>query len=134
MRTILLLGAVSFSLCSYAQQEGIQTTQPTIDPNQKTPTVQYKGATHTEVRRNSTVTISKRPGQPQRTHDTAYYNEEIAKIDAHIASIDTKITHVNANPTEQAAAQQDGWFQQMEQIKSDLNAKKTVLIQKRDNL
>lgn len=113
-----------------------QQTEPEITPAQS-PTnmhAEYKGTTTTEVTQSRTVTISKRPGQPQQTHDVAYYNAEIAKVDAQIAAIDTKIAHVNNTPSEKALAEQNGWFQDMEQIKLDLNQKRATLVQKRDNL
>ena len=106
----------------------------TPQPVQGTPTAQFKGTTTTTANQSNSVTISKKPGEPQRVHDVAYYDEEIAKIDAHIAAIDVKIATVNSDPTEQALAQQNGWFQNMNNIKAELNQKKAELIQLRDNL
>mmetsp|Transcript_4383 Transcript_4383/g.5854 ORF Transcript_4383/g.5854 Transcript_4383/m.5854 type:complete len:137 (-) Transcript_4383:728-1138(-) len=132
MKTLITTVAIMSAAMAFGQQEG--TVQPTVEPVQGTPSAQYKGATHTEVSQSRTVTISKRPGQAQRVHDVAYYNEEIAKVDAQIAAIDSKIAHVNATPSELAIAQQNGWFQQMDQTKIDLNQHRAELVEKRDNL
>ena len=131
MKTLLTAGFLLSTAVAFCQQ-----TEPEITPAQS-PTkmhAEYKGTTTTKVSQNRTVTISKRPGQPQQTHDVAYYNAEIAKVDAQIAAIDTKIAHVNNTPSEKALAEQNGWFQDMEQIKLDLNQKRATLVQKRDNL
>ena len=55
-------------------------------------------------------------------------------MDAHIAAIDAKIGHVNADPAEKALAEQNGWFQEMDQIKQELNQRRATLVLKRDNL
>lgn len=46
------------------------------------------------------------------------------RIDAHIENINSKIAMVNSNPTEQAAANESGWFEDMEGIKVGLNNRK----------
>ncbi|MCR9173067.1 MAG: hypothetical protein NXI10_11270 [bacterium] len=131
MKTLLTAGLLLFSAVAFCQQTGTEIT-PTQAPSKMH--AEYRGATHTEVKQSQSVTISKRPGQPQQTHDAAYYNQEIAKVDAHISAIDAKIAHVNSIPSEKALAEQNGWFQQMDQIKLELNQKRATLIQKRDNL
>lgn len=130
MKTLLTAGMLVCTCVAFSQQ--IQQVTPAEPPS--TMQSQYKGTTTTEVTQNRSVTISKRAGQPQQTHDVAYYNEEIAKVDTHIAAIDAKIAHVNSIPSEQALAQQNGWFQQMDQIKLELNQKRATLVQERDNL
>jgi hypothetical protein len=82
------------------------------------------------VSTSKTVTISKRAGEPQRVHDQAYYVQEIALIDNNLSAIDQKIAFVNGNPQEKLNAQSNGWFQQMEDIKTQLNTKKTDLQEK----
>lgn len=130
MKTLLSAGILLCAGFGYSQQ-----TKPTPIEQGATPIrAEYKGATHTEVKQSKAVTISKKAGEPQRVHNVAYYNEEIAKVDAHIEAIDAKITHVNADPTEKAKAEQDGWFQQMDQIKQELNQRRATLVLKRDNL
>lgn len=130
MKTLLSAGILLCAGIGYGQQ-----TEPTPVEQGTTPIrAEYKGATHTEVSQSKAVTISKKAGEPQRVHDETYYNEEIAKVDAHVAAIDTKIAHVNADPTEKALAEQNGWFQQMDQIKQELNQRRATLVLKRDNL
>ncbi len=116
---------------AFCQQTGTEVTPAESSTKMH---AEYKGTTTTTVRQNQSVTISKRPGQPQQTHDVAYYNEEIAKVDTQIAAIDSKIAHVNSVPSEKALAEQNGWFQQMDQIKLNLNQQRATLVQKRDNL
>jgi len=93
-------------------------------------TVQPKPISTKEVHKNTTVTISKRGNNPQRIHNQAYYQEEIAKIDNNIAAIDQKVALVNADPQEKLSAEANGWFQDMENIKNDLLIKKTTLQEK----
>ena len=63
-----------------------------------------------------------------------YTQEEIDKIDTNIAAIDQKVAHVNANPQEKQNAEANGWFQDMENIKSELLVKKTALLEKQAKL
>ena len=49
---------------------------------------------------------------------------EILRIDSHIESINSKVTSVNADPSEQAIANESGWFEDMEAIKIGLNNRK----------
>src|SRR5690606_28819903 len=74
-----------------------------------------------------TTTISIRAGESQVTHDNDYYQNEIDRIDHHIAMIDEKISFVNNSPEEKHKALDLGWFDQMEAIKSDLLGKKIAL-------
>lgn len=93
-----------------------------------TPTAVERKAIPTKMaRKSNSVTISKRAGEPQRVHDAAYYVQEIAVIDNNLSAIDQKIAFVNGNPQEKLNAESNGWFQQMEDIKTQLNAKKTDL-------
>jgi uncharacterized protein YdeI (BOF family) len=87
-----------------------------------------------EVVKNKPITISKRAGEPQRVHNQAYYQEEIAKIDTHITAIDTKVNHVNNDPAEKQAAEANGWFVQMSEIKQNLQLKRAKLVEKMNNL
>jgi len=135
MKTILFL-TVSFCT-TYAfgqEQKEVQSPTQKVEPITKKPTAQAKEANYNEVRRNKAVTISKKAGEPQQVHNKAYYDAEIAKIDARIAAIDTKIAHVNATPSEKAYAEQNGWFTQMEEAKTELNQRRATLVAKRDNL
>jgi len=130
MKTLLSAGFLLCAGIGYSQQ-----TEPTPVEQGATPIrAEYKGATHTEAKQSKAITISKKAGEPQRVHDVAYYNEEIAKVDAHITAIDAKIGHVNADPAEKALAEQNGWFQEMDQIKQELNQRRATLVLKRDNL
>ncbi len=122
---------------SYAQETPTNSSElPVVNPAPvENVRAEERKAVRTEVRQNgSAVTISKRPGEAQRTHDLAYYNEEIAKIDAHVNAIDAKIALVNADPTQKAEAQANGWFEDMDRIKSELAVKRADLVTKRDNL
>lgn len=131
MKTLLIAGFLLSAGVVMCQQTGTEV-KPAESPTKMH--AEYKGTTTTVAKQSRAVTISKRPGQAQRTHDVAYYNEEISKVDAHIAAIDTKIAHVNNTPSEKALAEQNGWFQEMDQIKLELNQKRATLVQKRDNL
>jgi len=92
--------------------------------------------THSNVRSssNGTVTISKKAGQEQQTHDLSYYNREITRVEKHIAAIDTKVANVNADNEKKSEADSAGWFKQMENIKKELEIERSELIEKRDNL
>ena len=133
MKITLLIPMMLSAFFVFSQEE-VKTEKPIIPTMQKTENVRFKGATHTEVRQNKSVTISKKAGEAQCIHDAAYYNEEIEKIDTRIASINTKVAHVNATPSEKAYAEQNGWFEQMEQAKEELMQRRETLIAKRDNL
>lgn len=124
--------ALTMLLCGFSAVAQEQT--PTVQPTPSNPQASYNNGRSSEVRKNKSVTISKRAGEPQRTHDAAYYDEEIAKIDSHIASIDTKVAYMNADPTRKAQAEANGWFDDMDQIKSDLETKRADLVTKRNNL
>lgn len=131
MKTLLTAGfllSAGVVICQQPEPE----VKPIESPTPVHP--EFKGTTTTVTTQSRAVTVSKRPGEAQRTHDVAYYNEEIAKIDAHVAAIDAKIAHVNNTPSEKVLAEQNGWFQEMDQIKLDLNQKRATLVQKRDNL
>lgn len=96
-----------------------------------TPTTVEPQAIPTKVvNKSKTVTISKRAGEPQRVHDEAYFIQEIAVIDNNLSAIDQKIAYVNGNSQEKLNAESNGWFQQMEDIKTQLNTKKTDLQEK----
>lgn len=132
MRTILTAVMLVGANLALGQQE--TTELKSVEPIKKTEHAEFKGATHSEVNQSKSVTISKKPNQAQRVHDVAYYNEEIAKIDAQITAIETKVAHVNATPSEQTIANQNGWFQKMDLSKQELNQRRAILVQKRDNL
>ena len=51
-------------------------------------------------------------------------------IDNNLSTIDQKIAFVNGNPQEKLKAQLNGWFQQMDEIKTQLNTKKIDLQEK----
>lgn len=135
-KTLLVLTTAMLSQFAISQEEiGTQKETPSINPQRIDSTAaRVKPVSHYETRKSTTTTISKRPGQPQRTHDVAYYNEEISKIDAHVASINTKIEYMNADPQRKSEAEANGWFQQMEEIKQSLSLKRAELVTKRDNL
>lgn len=133
-----LLAALSLIACftTFSQEEvnpalrnsraSEQSPAPTTAQPNQTPTK--------EVHKNTTVTISKRANRPQRVHNHAYYQEEIDKIDNNIAAIDQKIAHVNADAQEKLKAESNGWFQDMENIKSELLVKKNALLEKQAKL
>ena len=76
---------------------------------------------------NKSTTISIRAGEPQVTHDEAYFLNEIAKIDNQISAINQKIAIITNDPVEAANAEASGWFDDMETIKSELEAKKSAI-------
>ena len=63
-------------------------------------------------------------------HDNSYYKEEVKKIEANILAIDKKMASVNANPSEKIKATESGWFEDMDNIKRRLNAKKKIYLGK----
>lgn len=79
---------------------------------------------------NKSVTISKKAGEAQRVHDASYYQEEIAKIDNQISSINTKIQLVQNDPQENTLAEHNNWYAQMDEIKNQLLAKKNLYLVK----
>ena len=114
-------------------QEEVNPTVRTNGASEQSPiptAVERKAIPTKEVRKSNSVTISKRAGEPQRVHDAAYYTQEIAVIDNNLSAIDQKIAFVNGNPQEKLNAESNGWFQQMEDIKTQLNKKKTDLQEK----
>ncbi len=135
MKTILiLLTAILLSQNSYSQvQSQPETPASNAKSIENAKTIEYTGRT-TETRKKSAVTISKRAGENQVTHDQAYYNAEIAKIDAHAQAIDEKIAYVNADNQRKADAQANGWFDDMDRIKEELATKRAELVVKRNNL
>lgn len=128
---MLMVSGVSFSQVTPATTQEL----PAINPTRvETEGPRVKPVASQEIRKSSTVTISKRPGEEQRTHDAAYFNEEIAKIDLHLNAIDTKIESVNADPVQKSEAEANGWFDDMNRIKSELALSRSELVSKRDNL
>ena len=79
---------------------------------------------------NKTQTISKRAGEPQVVHDENYYSLEIAKIDQHISAIEQKTAYINSIPEEKSLAENNGWFIQMANVKTQLMEKRKVLVTK----
>ena len=59
--------------------------------------------------------------------DTVDILQKITQIDDHINAINIKINYINNDPTEKALAESTGWFDQMNQIKSDLEERKVLL-------
>lgn len=131
MKTLLTVGLMLTTYAAISQQS-VEPLQPVESPTKMH--AEYKSTTHSQANQSQSVTISKTPGQPQVVHDVNYYNAQIAKVDAQIMAIEAKVTHVNNTPSEKAIAEQNGWFQQMEQVKLELNQRRTTLVQKRDNL
>lgn len=78
-------------------------------------------------------TISKRAGEDQITHNQNYYLQEIEKINQNLIAIEKKSEFINNSPEEKELAENNGWFQQMEQIKIQLLEKRTMLQDKMNN-
>ncbi len=76
---------------------------------------------------NKSTTISIRAGESQVTHDNAYFLNEIAKIDNQISAINQKIAIINNDPIEAEKATNQGWFEDMDRIKAELEAKKATI-------
>ena len=76
---------------------------------------------------NKSTTISIRAGESQVTHDNAYFLNEIAKIDNQISAINQKIAIINNDPIEAEKAANQGWFEDMDRIKAELEAKKATI-------
>jgi uncharacterized membrane protein len=66
----------------------------------------------------------------QHLHDKAYFQEQLNSVDYMLQAIDDKINYVNSNPEEKTIATQNGWFQQMQDNKIELQSKRAELIQK----
>lgn len=115
--------ACSFCTALNAQEEKPERAILVAQPESLVATPQGGSKTITE----KTTTISVRAGESQVTHDNQYYQNEITKIDRHIEMIDQKIAFVNSSPEEKQKAIDSGWFDQMDETKADLNAKKTAL-------
>lgn len=134
MKTLLFLTATCCAIHAFGQQQETTEINTTAPKELKSETSSVSKVNTREQSINKTVTISKKAGQPQQVHDRAYYDNEIAGIDARIEAIDAKIAHVNATPSEKAIAEQNGWFTQMEDTKTELNQRRATLVAKRDNL
>tara|TARA_R110002072_G_scaffold67521_3_gene165579 strand:- start:4106 stop:4504 length:399 start_codon:yes stop_codon:yes gene_type:complete len=126
VKTIILFLAISSF--SFSQEK----KELKIDKTQTSPVSKSKeGISVTKENSSSKPqTISKRAGQPQRVHDNSYYKEEVKKIEANILAIDKKMASVNANPSEKIKATESGWFEDMDNIKRRLNAKKKIYLGK----
>jgi hypothetical protein len=107
---------VTVNLC--AQEESTST------PTGATSTNISSSDWHSDNAINGTVSISKKANEPQVIHNRAELENEILRIDSHIESINSKVTSVNADPSEQAIANESGWFEDMEAIKIGLNNRK----------
>lgn len=64
-------------------------------------------------------TISVRKGQPQQVHDKAYYEQQIKDIDELLKAIEVKIAAVKSDEEENQVAMQNGWYNNMEQVKTE---------------
>lgn len=122
---------------------GFSFSQEVEYPGKDTKQVQIKQATATPVSNTNSrvssgskgsVTISKKAGEEQQTHDLSYYNREIQRVEKHIEAIDLKVANVNADGEKRSEAVASGWFKQMEDIKNELQQERSELIEKRDNL
>lgn len=116
---------VSLSVSLNAQENRQERINSDNQP--QTTTAKPKVVTKSTDWNNEPKTISIRAGESQITHDRNYYENEIAKIDSQIAAINTKIDIVQANPEEKALANESGWFNDMDNIKNQLEAKKLEL-------
>ena len=124
--------------CAAFSQENVGSDVRSDEKKELSPkptTVQHEAIPTKEKRVSSgSVTISKKAGEPQKVHDAAYYQNEIAIIDNNINAIDQKVAWVNNNPQEKQQAEANGWFDNMEKIKQELITKKSTLQQKLANL
>lgn len=82
---------------------------------------------HSENSRDGVVSISKRRNEPQVVHNKAYFENEIVRIDNHILAINAKIETLNNDPELKSKALDAGWFDDMEQIKNELEVQKTQI-------
>lgn len=134
MRTLLLvIVSISIGLSVFAQEPVSNEVRNEKSPS-SLPSSEGPVSTTQEVKKNASVTISKRPGEEQKIHDAAYFDAEIAKIDAQIVAMNSKIATVNADPNEKALAENSGWFEDMERIKERLNIKRSDLLEQRSKL
>lgn len=123
-----LLCFTAFTFCLNAQEkQDINTRINKVDNSTQPLKSKSNSGSVSKVAQNKPVTISKKAGESQVVHNDAYYQNEIAKIDNHIASINTKIAYVNADPVEKANATASGWFEDMNLYKSKLIAQKELL-------
>ena len=123
-----LLCFIAFAFCLNAQEkQDINTRINKVDNSTQPLKSKSNSGSVSKVAQNKPVTISKKAGESQVIHNDAYYHNEIAKIDNHIASINTKIAYVNADPVEKANATASGWFEDMNLYKSKLIAQKELL-------
>ena len=114
---------VSIGVYSIGQEDIQKRVTSQVQPA----TVSPQSHTITKSVTGTSTTISIRPGESQITHDNAYYQNEIVKIDAQISSINTKIFLVNSDPQEKVLATDSGWFSDMENIKSELENKRAEI-------
>jgi len=73
------------------------------------------------------ITISKKAGEEQVVHDEIYIQNELSRINQHIAAIDHKVSVVSADPDKKAEAQSQGWFDQMSKSRASLEEEKMQL-------
>ncbi|MCH2228861.1 MAG: hypothetical protein MK105_00855 [Crocinitomicaceae bacterium] len=130
LAALLCFGVFTFSVNAQVKED-IKSRIKSVDNNSQP----LRQKVHSGQGTNSIqpVTISKYAGQQQVVHDNSYYQNEIAKINEHLLAIDQKIAYMNADPNRQADAQANGWFIQMDDIKSKLKAKKTLFQSKLTN-
>lgn len=83
-----------------------------------------ENSTPTQVSNNQNVvqTVSVGTRRPIKTP-----SEKIKEIDAFIESIDKKIAYVKEDPTEIKRAEEENWFEKMEQTKKELIKEKELL-------
>lgn len=131
MKIILLLSILFFSFVILSQEESAKQIK-TISQS-KSVSSQNETISVSQISQSKSVTISKKAGQSQRVHDANYYMEEIARVDSHIAAIDTKINTVNSDLQLKSEAEASNWFQQMADIKAELLLEKQELQSKLAN-
>lgn len=64
-------------------------------------------------------TISIKKGEQQKVHDKAYYESKIKEIDELLEAIEVKTEYVRSNETENKIALENGWYENMEQVKKE---------------
>ena len=116
-----------FTVSSQEEVKGDVRTKEKQELSPKPTTIKLKEIPTKHVKKSSGMTISKRAGEPQKVHNAAYYQNEISIIDNNIAAIDQKIVAVNSDIQEKQIAESNGWFEDMEKIKIQLDTKKTTL-------
>lgn len=123
-----LLCFVAFAFCANSQEkQDINTRINKVDNSTQPLKSKSNSGSVSKNGQNTPVTISKKAGESQVIHNDAYYQNEIQKIDNNIASINTKIAYVNADPVEKANATASGWFEDMNLFKTKLSAQKVLL-------